>query len=152
MPNGAVPQRLSDADRDVAVEMLRQHFAEGRLDQGEFDERLGSALTARYPDDLAVLFCDLPNPRPDAAGPAASLPVPWAAAPAPRAWAPAPVPVPVDARARTLSMVRALLWPVAIVLLITTNSFWWIFLAIIGSIILKQLEGPGRTPPPRIGG
>ena len=161
MSIGPIPQRLSDADRDAAAEMLRQHFTEGRLDQVEFDQRLGAALTARFAADLVPLFTDLPDPRPDAAGPAPSAPATW-----PPQWTPSaqtlPLPVPWVAapgevrqaqtqRSRTIAMARALIWPVAIVLLITHGWFGWIFLAIIGSIILKQLEGGGRTPPPQLG-
>ena len=38
MTSEPVPQRLSDAERDVAASMLREHFEAGRLDQAEFDD------------------------------------------------------------------------------------------------------------------
>jgi Domain of unknown function (DUF1707) len=63
--------RASDAERRDCAEALKAHFAEGRLDQEEFDERLGAAMVAKTRGELAVLFADLPRaPRPPStAGP-----------------------------------------------------------------------------------
>jgi hypothetical protein len=44
--------------------MLATHFADGRLDQAEFDERADAALAARTQDQLRTLFADLPGPAP----------------------------------------------------------------------------------------
>jgi hypothetical protein len=52
--------RVGDRDRDAVVQRLQQAFAEGRLDDEEFDQRTRSALTARLSTDLAVLTRDLP--------------------------------------------------------------------------------------------
>src|SRR5258708_4462569 len=52
--------RVSDADRDVALAELSEHFQAGRLTQEEFDERSGLALHARTGNDLSELFTDLP--------------------------------------------------------------------------------------------
>jgi hypothetical protein len=52
--------RASDQERDVVLQRVQQAFAEGRLDDGEFDERMRAALTARTRADLAVLLADLP--------------------------------------------------------------------------------------------
>jgi len=63
--------RASDAERDEVAQVLSQHFAEGRLDQVEFDERLGRAMSAKTRGDLATLLLDLPSvgkPRPINAG------------------------------------------------------------------------------------
>lgn len=54
--------RVSDAERDAALEELSEHFQAGRLTQEEFDERSGRALSARTGDDLRGLFTDLPVP------------------------------------------------------------------------------------------
>lgn len=59
--------RAGDADRDNTVTILREAFAEGRLSQEEFDERLERAHQARTYADLAVLTTDLPNPATDVA-------------------------------------------------------------------------------------
>jgi uncharacterized protein DUF1707 len=40
---------------------LQRHFADGRLTQAEFDERVGAALAARTRDQLHALTADLPG-------------------------------------------------------------------------------------------
>ncbi len=52
--------RVGDRDRDAVVHRLQEAFAEGRLDDEEFDHRTRAALTARLSSDLAVLTQDLP--------------------------------------------------------------------------------------------
>lgn len=77
MPEGSEPApspRASDAERNQAVERLQTAFAEGRLTDEEFDERMRAALTARTHADLARLLADLP-PAPGAATPAAASPL-----------------------------------------------------------------------------
>ena len=59
-----VPQRIGDTDRDQAADALREHLAQGRLSQDEFDERMSVALSAKTAADLEPLFADLPEPRP----------------------------------------------------------------------------------------
>ena len=58
--------RASDIERDAAVSRLQAAFAEGRLDDAEFDRRMRTALTAQTRADLAELVGDLPEeaPRP----------------------------------------------------------------------------------------
>jgi len=53
--------RVSDAERNAVVELLGQHYADGRLDQAEFDERVGRAMAAKTRGDLEGLFDDLPD-------------------------------------------------------------------------------------------
>jgi hypothetical protein len=53
--------RASDQDRTEAVLALSDHFAEGRLDQAEFDTRMAAASEATYLHDLDPLFEDLPR-------------------------------------------------------------------------------------------
>ncbi len=52
--------RVSDAERHEVAERLSRHFADGRLDQNEFDLRLGKATGAVTRGDLDGLFDDLP--------------------------------------------------------------------------------------------
>ncbi|GAA0831716.1 DUF1707 domain-containing protein [Streptosporangium amethystogenes subsp. fukuiense] len=62
--------RIGDAERDVAMEALREHYAEGRLTREELDERLELTLSARTGGDLAVVCADLPGlPGPRDPGP-----------------------------------------------------------------------------------
>ncbi|HEX4093884.1 MAG TPA: DUF1707 domain-containing protein [Trebonia sp.] len=62
--------RVSDADRNAVAEQLGAHYADGRLDQAEFDERISRTMAAKTRGDLAGLFDDLPDPGPAGAGPA----------------------------------------------------------------------------------
>jgi len=82
-PNQPVPAsgpqpalRVGDRDRDAAAHRLQDAFAEGRLDDEEFDQRMRAALTARVSTELDVLTADLPAaaPRAVVARPAGSPP------------------------------------------------------------------------------
>ena len=53
--------RVSDAERQVVTDRLAEHFADGRLDQAEFDDRVGRAMNAKTRADLSGLFSDLPE-------------------------------------------------------------------------------------------
>lgn len=61
--------RASDRDREEAVEILRQAYAEGRLDREELDERMEVAYQARTWGELHRVIDDLPrgSPRADRA-------------------------------------------------------------------------------------
>jgi hypothetical protein len=52
--------RASDQDREAVLQRLQDAFAEGRLDDEEFDLRMRAALTASTSADLAPLLDDLP--------------------------------------------------------------------------------------------
>ncbi len=56
--------RLSDADRDRAVELLRDHYSDGRLSLEELLHRLPVALAAHTDAELRPLFADLPAVAP----------------------------------------------------------------------------------------
>jgi Domain of unknown function (DUF1707) len=53
--------RVSDAERQAVTDRLAEHFADGRLDQAEFDARVGRAMNAKTRADLNGLFDDLPE-------------------------------------------------------------------------------------------
>ncbi|GGT18415.1 DUF1707 and FHA domain-containing protein [Streptomyces purpureus] len=53
------PARLSDAERDKALWMLREGAAQGKLSHDTFLHRMEAALQARRPDELAALTADL---------------------------------------------------------------------------------------------
>jgi hypothetical protein len=53
--------KASDADRNAALERLRDAFADGRLTDDELDQRTRAALTARTVGDLEWLLVDLPT-------------------------------------------------------------------------------------------
>ncbi|MCX2162214.1 MULTISPECIES: DUF1707 SHOCT-like domain-containing protein [Corynebacterium] len=58
--------RISDQDRQQALEALGSHFAEGRLQLDEYEERASLAAEATTADDLNALFVDLPALKPNA--------------------------------------------------------------------------------------
>jgi hypothetical protein len=71
-PAGRGRLRASHADREQAVEALKDAFVQGRLIKDEFDSRVGHALASRTHADLSALTADLtadlpaatPAPRP----------------------------------------------------------------------------------------
>jgi Domain of unknown function (DUF1707) len=67
--------RASDADRDVVLAELSEHYQAGRLTSDELEQRTGQALQARTFGDLARLTADLPPlaPTGPAAGPAGGV-------------------------------------------------------------------------------
>jgi Domain of unknown function (DUF1707)/Domain of unknown function (DUF4190) len=64
--------RASSADRERAVDVLKAGFAEGRLTQDEYNDRMGLAYAARTYGELATLTADLPA----GASPMPAWPVP----------------------------------------------------------------------------
>jgi Domain of unknown function (DUF1707) len=66
-PGQPPAMRVGDRDRDAAAHRLQDAFAEGRLDDEEFDQRMRAALTARVSTELDVLTADLPAAAPRAA-------------------------------------------------------------------------------------
>ena len=77
--------RAASADRERGVDVLKAGFAEGRLTQDEYEDRMARAYAARTYGELAALTADLP------VGPVTSIP-----------W-----PMPVAAPANTNSMAIA---------------------------------------------
>jgi hypothetical protein len=140
------PQRIGDAERDSAAELLREHMAQGRLTAEEFDERVDAALKAKVASDLDPLFTDLPGPRPGqavATTPAPQAP-PWAGAsvaPAPAGQVPAPR---RDPENQVLKGLTAVMWPVtilAITFLLGWDHFWWlVFIPVVISGMLGRSE------------
>jgi hypothetical protein len=52
--------RAASADRERAVDVLKAGFAEGRLTQDEYNERMSRAYTARTYAELTAITADLP--------------------------------------------------------------------------------------------
>nr|WP_239579491.1 DUF1707 domain-containing protein [Microlunatus panaciterrae] len=128
-----MPQRIGDVERDRAVALLRDHLAEGRLDQQEFDDRLTLALSARTQADLDPLFADLPGPRPvqDLEPASPFQPPPWQnQQPAPQAVVSQPSqPQQVARLNQVWGIVSALAWPAAIIFCFATDwRYWWVML------------------------
>ncbi|MBT2391865.1 DUF1707 domain-containing protein [Streptomyces sp. ISL-1] len=64
--------RIGHAEREQALERLKTAYAEGRLDEPEFEDRAGRAMRARSQDELSPLLDNLPADaaEPSGVGPA----------------------------------------------------------------------------------
>jgi hypothetical protein len=73
--------RIGTVEREQAVKVLGEHFAQGRLEPAEFEERMTAAYAARTASELDQLFDDLPSPpAPPSQTPAGHYPTgPYAA-------------------------------------------------------------------------
>ena len=59
---GQQPRALAgDADRERFIALLREQFAQGRIDEAELDRRVGVALAAEFVDEAAGTVADLPE-------------------------------------------------------------------------------------------
>lgn len=61
---GAHPPRLSDADRERALEALREGAADGRISHNTFERRMDVILKAQWQGELHEVLHDLPTRRP----------------------------------------------------------------------------------------
>lgn len=59
-PEDITSLRLSDDERDAAIELLEQFHVEGRLTLDELEQRVADALVVKNDSDLSLLFADLP--------------------------------------------------------------------------------------------
>lgn len=71
-PSSDQNMRVSDAERQGVADRLAEHFGDGRLDQVEFDERVGQAMGAKTRGDLAGILDDLPETGAPAGPPSAT--------------------------------------------------------------------------------
>lgn len=92
--------RIGDAERTRVTETLGKHFADGRLDEQEFHERMDKAMAAKTEADLAWLLADLPRLDDQ----------------------PAPVPQ-VGRPPRVRRTVRLML--LGLVMVVLLRDFWW---------------------------
>ena len=53
--------RVSDADREAVADLLKRHYADGRLTDHELATRIDAAYRARVESQLAELVTDLPD-------------------------------------------------------------------------------------------
>jgi hypothetical protein len=158
-----VEPRIGDADRDQAVGFLQEHMAQGRIDVSEFDDRMSRALKARTASQLAVLFDDLPEPRPPSPQNASYQAPPWQQAEQRTfetpPWLRTPAASPgiahhvhpaIPERSKTdtvLAVVAAASWPAVILFCFATswNNWWLIFIPIFISSIAGNLRQRRRS-------
>lgn len=125
-------QRIGDAERDAAVEALRDHHVAGRLTPEEFDERMSAALAARTRGDLEPLFADLPDDRPARAS--------LAKAPTAKEVAPADG---GNRYHRVVEVLSAIAWPAALIINFATGWQWW-WIIFIPIFLVPALVGEDR--------
>ena len=65
---------FGDAERDRLTIVLREHYALGRLDEAEFDRRLGIVLSADHAEAAAAALAGLPPLIPQGTGQAGQAP------------------------------------------------------------------------------
>jgi hypothetical protein len=68
--------RAGDSDRQAVADKLKQALDEGRLDLGEYDERLRRTYAAKTYGELKGLLDDLPGIAPSRAATAPAPPAP----------------------------------------------------------------------------
>jgi Domain of unknown function (DUF1707) len=160
-----IEPRIGDADRDQAVAFLQEHMAQGRIDASEFDDRMSRALNAKTASELAVLFEDLPDPRPPSAQNRATYQAPpwqqlqeqhsfeippWQRTPAasPEIAHHLHPAAPDRSRAESaLAIAAAASWPAVILFCFATSwSYWWlifipIFISSVASNMRQQRRG-----------
>ena len=56
-------ERIGRAERDVVLDLLREHYAAERLNLAEYQDRMAKAMVAKTARDLKLLLADLPNPE-----------------------------------------------------------------------------------------
>jgi len=123
--------RVSDAERQAVADRLGEHFAEGRLDQDEFDERAGRAMSAKTRADLSGLFEDLPDlsTRPQTGT----------------------APVPARPRRRHSHPILVLVLVVIVALaaahLAVAATVPWLWLAFVAAILVLATRGTRRSRP-----
>lgn len=123
-------KRIGDAERDAAVESLREHHVAGRLTPEEFSERMGDALQARTQADLDRLFTDLPE-TPD---PTAALERPSQGERQVGTG---------SGYHRVVGILSAIAWPAALIFNFATGWNWW-WVILIPMFLIPALTGEDR--------
>src|ERR1022692_1199825 len=118
--------RVSDAERQAVADRLAEHYGDGRLDQAEFDERVGRAISARTRADLNGLFDDLR----DSMGP-------------PETEAPA---MPVHLRRRH-HPVLVIVLAVFVAMAVAPAAGPWLLIGFLAAVVFLATRGAPRAPP-----
>jgi hypothetical protein len=125
--------RVSDAERSEITDILARHYADGRLDQAEFNERVDRAMKAKTRGDFRGLLDDLPDVtnQPD------HHDAPKGGAPMTPRYRRPLLPLP---RVLFLAFVVAVTFFVAHALM--HSVMWWLLIALVVFLILR--DGPRR--------
>lgn len=104
--------RIGTAEREDAMRILGDHFAEGRLRSEEYETRVSAALEAENRGDLRPLFADLPAPQPACLQPPVQFPPLYSPQFPPPALYPTPQPpMPASPRSKNVAGVLQIVLP-----------------------------------------
>ncbi|WP_158892030.1 DUF1707 SHOCT-like domain-containing protein [Amycolatopsis anabasis] len=110
--------RISDADRESALQALGEHMSAGRISLDEYGERSAKITAVKTRGELAEVFADLPQPHPRLEADPEEPKAP-AAPPAPAEWSDRPLVQRLAAAAVPLSAV------LGVVLFFVTGTWLW---------------------------
>ncbi|WP_370946672.1 DUF1707 domain-containing protein [Amycolatopsis sp. cg5] len=136
--------RISDPEREAALQALGEHMSVGRIDLDEYGERSAQVTTAKTRGDLAAIFSDLPQPHPRlgedqpvaAPAPAPATAVQPVAQPGqPIAWTDRPL------NQRLVAGIIPVLFVAAIVLTVTVGAWWTFFIPMAATGFGKAVWG-----------
>lgn len=126
--------RLSDSERQEALDALGEHLGNGRLDLDEFSDRSARVAAARTRGELVEFFTDLPDPHPS---------VLKSTAPA-RIRNALDAPPPRTAATWLASSAVPIAAVIAVVLFLTVARFWAVFLIpVAAALLVGALYGRG---------
>jgi hypothetical protein len=132
--------RISDVDREAALQALGEHMSVGRIDLDEYGDRSAKVTAAKTRGELSEVFTDLPQPHPQL-GAAPSTPaaaeVQPAAAPGHPSWGERPL------NQRLTATIVPVVWLAAIALVSVGAGWWWIIAPILLTSFGRQLWGHG---------
>ncbi|MDO5735166.1 MAG: DUF1707 domain-containing protein [Propionibacteriaceae bacterium] len=126
--------RASDADRDHAANILGESYADGRLRDPEYSERLESALRATYLQDFLPLVSDLALPS-EIVVPEPPRPVvPWFQTPA----------------FRMVGVSAGIIIGMGMLVLLLGGVSWWMiwpFMFFVLPQLIRQMQNVNQRPP-----
>jgi hypothetical protein len=133
--------RVGDQERASAQAALAEHLTAGRLDLGEFTQRVDRCLTARTRRELLALFDDLPQPLPH-------LPATTAGAIMPGGSQPLPTAAVEDVQTATTTFLASALGvtimlgiPAAAVLGFAYGAWWTLWIPVAVAVLLAIAQG-----------
>jgi hypothetical protein len=128
-PDPSPNLRISDLDREAALQALGEHMSVGRIDLDEYGDRSARVTAVKTRGELAAIFEDLPQPHPQLGDvrapvqPAASTAVEPKAKPGePVSWGDRPLAQRLTAAAVPVA------WVIGIALFFATGHLWYWFL------------------------
>lgn len=136
--------RISDPEREAALQALGEHMSVGRIDLDEYGDRSAQVTTAKTRGELAAIFEDLPQPHPrlgeqqpaPVPAPAAATAVQPIAQPGqPVAWTDRPL------NQRLVAGIIPVLFLAAIVLTVTVGAWWTFFIPMAATGFGKAVWG-----------